>query len=187
METRRAEENQAKAGLKSAETQVRRVALAEEQVLAQRAAVAEAQASLDATQVRLSDAVLRSPLTGVVVRGPGRSVKDGEIVETGIPIVTVLSTEVPFWISASVSEIYASRVKEGQPVLIRIDALSRGIFRKKWLHGTIDKVGAATEFQATEASNPWMMQQVPIKIEFDPAGENITAGATCRVWIDIRE
>jgi len=189
--TRRAEESQAKAGLKSAETKVRRVALAEEQVLAQRAAVAEAQAALDAAQVRLSDAVLRSPLTGVVVRGPGRSVKDGEVVETGLPIVTVLSTDVPFWISASISELYAARVKEGQPVLIRIDALSRGIFRgifrRKWLHGKIDKVGAATEFQATEGSNPWMMQQVPIKIDFDPAGESIKAGATCRVWIDIRE
>ena len=185
--TRRAEENQAKAGLKSAETQRRRVALAEEQVLAQRAAVAEAQAALDSAQVSLSDAVLRSPLNGVVVRGPGRSVKDGEVVEMGIPIVTVLSTEVPFWISASVSEIYAARVREGQPVLIRIDALSRGVFGKKWLHGKIDKVGAATEFQATEGSNPWMMQQVPIKIDFDPAGEPIKAGATCRVWIDIRE
>jgi len=185
--TRRAEESQAKAGLKSAETQVRRVALAEEQVLAQRAAVAEAQAALDAAQVRLSDAVLRSPVNGVVVRGPGHSVKDGEVVETGLPIVTVLSTDVPFWISASVSEIYAARVKEGQPVLIRIDSLSRGIFRKKWLYGKIDKVGAATEFQAVEGSNPWMMQQVPIKVAFDPEGAAIKAGATCRVWIDIRE
>ena len=185
--TRRAEESQAKAGLKSAETQTRRVALAEEQVLAQRAAVAETQATLDAARVRLSDAVLRSPVNGIVVRGPGRSVRDGEVVETGFPIVTVLSTDVPFWISASISEIYATRVKEGQPVLIRIDALSRWIFGKKWLHGKIDKVGAATEFQATEGANPWMTQQVPIRIDFDPAGESIKAGATCRVWIDIQE
>jgi len=185
--TRRAEELQAKAGLKSAETEVRRVALAEEQVLAQRATVAEAQAALEAAEVRLSDAVLRSPINGVVVRGPGRSVKDGEVVETGIPIVTVLATDVPFWISASISEIYTGRVKEGQPALIRIDALSRGVFRKRWLYGKVEKIGAATEFQAAQGSNPWMMQQVPIKIGFDTEGAPIKAGATCRVWIDVRE
>jgi hypothetical protein len=31
-----------------------------------------------------------------------------------------------------------------------------------------------------------MIQQVPIKIDFDPQGQRMTAGATCRVWIDIR-
>jgi multidrug resistance efflux pump len=184
--TREAEHLQARAGLKSAQTQGRRVALSEQAVVARQAAVAEAEAVLEAAQSRLSDAVLRSPVNGVVVKGPGHSVKDGEIVETGAPIVTVLSTEVPFWISASVSELYSGLVREGQPVRIRIDSLDRGIFHRRWLQGTVEKVGAATEFQATEG-NPWMVQQVPIKITFDAEGEPVKAGATCRAWIDIRE
>lgn len=184
--TRRAEELQARAELKSAATRGRRVALIEQQVLARRAAVAEAEAELAAARVRLSDAALRSPVTGVVVRGFGHSVKDGEVVEKGQPIVTVLATDVPFWIAASVSELYAASVKEGQPVLIKIEALNRAWLRTRWLHGRVEKVGAATEFQAAEGS-PWIIQQIPIKIEFDPEGEPVKHGATCRVWIDIRE
>jgi multidrug resistance efflux pump len=184
--TRQAEQLQARAGLKSAETQERRVAVMEQQVLARRAAVAEAEAELAAVRVRLSDAALRSPITGVVVRGPGHSVKDGEVVEKGQPIVTVLATEVPFWIAASVSELYSTNVREGQPVLIKIDSLNRRLLRTRWLHGRVEKVGAATEFLATEGS-PWIMQQVPLKITFDPEGEPVKHGSTCRVWIDVRE
>jgi multidrug resistance efflux pump len=184
--TRQAEQLQARAGLRAAQTQGRRVELAEQAVLARQAAVAEAEAAVEAAQAHLSDAVLRSPIVGVVVKGPGHSVKDGEVVEKGAPIVTALSTEVPFWINASLSETYGGLVREGQPTLIRVESLNRGIFNRRWLHGTVEKVGAATEFQATEA-NPWMIQQVPLKIAFDAEGEPVKAGATCRVWIDIRE
>jgi len=184
--TREAEHLQAKAGLKSAQTQSRQVELSEQAVAARQAAVAEAKAALEAAESRLSDAVLRSPVNGVVVKGAGHSVKDGEIVETGAPIVTILSTEVPFWISASVSELYSGLVRDRQPVLIRIHSLDRGVFRHRWLHGTVEKVGAATEFQATD-TNPWMVQQVPIKIAFDTEGEPVKAGTTCRVWIDVRQ
>jgi len=183
--TRAAEEQQARAGVRSAETASRRVAMAEEQVIAQQAAVSEARAAVEAAQARLSYAVLRSSVNGVVVKGPGRSVKDGEVVTKGEPIVTLLATDVPYWIAASVSELYAGRVREGQPVLIRIDSAYGGWFGRKWLPGEVEKVGAATEFQATEAS-PWMIQQVPIKIAFDPQSLPIKHGATCRVWIDIR-
>ncbi|MFB3881687.1 MAG: HlyD family secretion protein [Armatimonadota bacterium] len=184
--TRQAEALQAQAGVRSAEAQGRQVYLAEQQVLARRAAVDEAAAAVRAAKARVSDTELRSPVNGVVVKGPGRSVKDGEAVQNGEPIVTVLATDVPFWISASVSELYASRVKEGQPVLIRIDSIYTGMFGNKWLHGKVEKVGAATEFAANE-STPWMVQQVPIKIAFDPGNLPVKHGATCRAWIDIRK
>ena len=141
-----------------------------------------AKANFDAAR---SAVELTTPISGVVIKGPGRSVKDGEGVKNGEPIVTVLSTEVPFWISASVSELSAGRVHEGQPVLIRIDSVYTGWFRSSWLHGKVDKVGAATEIQANESS-PWMIQQVPIRITFDPHGLPVKHGATCRVWIDVR-
>ncbi|UCC68391.1 MAG: HlyD family secretion protein [Armatimonadota bacterium] len=178
--TRAAEEKEALAGLESARTLERLIALREEEVLAKGAAVAEAEATLDSARVTLSDAVLRSPVNGVVVKGYGHSVKDGEVVEKGQPIVTLLSTEVPLWISASVSELYVDRVREGQPVLIRIDA-----FRRRWFHGNVEKVGRATEF-ASDQSSPWMMQRVPLKIQFDAEGMDVRNGMTCRVWIDVR-
>ena len=178
--TRAAEERQALAGLESAETTGRLVALREQDVLAKQAAVAEAEAALQASQVGLSDAVLRSPINGVVVKGPMYSVKDGEVVLQGQPIVTLVSTEVPLWISASVSELYIDRVREGQPVLVRIEA-----FRTQWFHGTVDKVGRATEFSTDQAS-PYMTQRVPLSIKVDTEEKNFRHGMTCRVWIDVR-
>jgi multidrug resistance efflux pump len=178
--TRAAEERQALAGLESAQTTERLVALREEDVLAKAAAVAEAEAALEAAQAGLSDAVLRSPINGVVIKGPMYSVKDGEVVVKGQPIVTVVSTEVPLWISASVSELYIDRVQEGQPVVVRMDA-----FRRQWFDGKVEKVGRATEFSTDQAS-PWMVQRVPLKITLDTKGMNVRHGMTCRVWIDVR-
>lgn len=184
--SRAAETHQAQAELKGAQTKEREVSLLEQEVLACRAAVAEAEAELEGAQARLSDAVLRSPVNGVVIMGPGHSVKDTEFVEKGTPVVTVLAQDEPFWISAAVSEIYAGLVEKGQPVIIRIDSLSRGVLNRTRLHGEVEKVGAATEFQTGEAS-PWMVQQVPLKIAFDPEGHNVKHGMTCRVWIDVRK
>lgn len=178
--TRAAEERQALAGLESAETTGQLVALREQDVLAKQAAVAEAEAALEASQVGLSDAVLRSPINGVVIKGPMYSVKDGEVVLQGQPIVTLVSTEVPLWISASVSELYIDRVQEGQPVLVRMDA-----FRGKWFEGTVDKVGRATEFSSDQAS-PWTIQRVPLSVKINTEGMNVRHGMSCRVWIDVR-
>ncbi len=179
--TRAAEEQRAIAGLESAHATGRMIALLEQEVLSKHAAVSAAEAGVGAAEARLSDAVLRSPISGVVVRGPGYSIKDGEVVVKGMPIVTVVSTEVPLWLSASVSELYVDRIRAGQPALIRIDA-----FRRRWFHGEVEKVGRATEF-ASEQSSPWMIQEVPLKLTFDPQGMDVRHGMTCRVWIDYRK
>jgi len=185
--TRAAERQQAQAALKSAQTQERRVALAEQEVLARRAAVAEAAAALEAAKARLSDSVLRGPVDGIVVRGPGHSVKDGEVVVKGMPIVTVVSTEHPLWVSAAVSELDVDRVRAGQPVLMRIDAFrGRWFSSKKWFHGTVEKVGQATEFAEQTQGSPWMMQHVPVKITLDREVPGLRHGMTCRAWVDVR-
>jgi multidrug resistance efflux pump len=179
--TRTAERQQASAEVRSAQTQEARVALREEEVIERQAAVAEAEAAIEAAQVRLSDCALRSPVNGVVVKGIGRSVKDGEVVVKGMPIVTVVSTDQPLWISSSVSELYVDRVRVGQPVLIRIDAFGRRRFP-----GTVEKVGRATE-ASLEQSSPWTLQQVPVKVTFDPEDADVRHGMTCRIWIDARK
>jgi multidrug resistance efflux pump len=178
--TRQAEQRQAQAVLSSTLSKKSEVALKEQDVLAQRAAVGEAQAQLDSAKARLSDAVLRSTTDGVVVRGPGRSIHEGESVAQGEPIVTIVSTEGDLWISASVSELTVARVEEGQPVLIRIDAFPRRKFR-----GKVAQVGKATEISTT-ASSPWQLQQVPIKITFDTNHARVIPGMTCQAWIDVR-
>ncbi len=186
--TRKAESHQAEAVLSSVLSTKREVALKEQDVLSQRAAVAEAQAALDSAKARLADVVLRSTTDGVVVRGPGKSVHDGEVVTAGQPIVTIVDTKGSLWISASVSELYVSRVKEGQPVLITLDA-----FPGRKLIGHVAQVAKATDMSSTTSTtaSPWQVQQVPIRISFDPKalrlpGQGIIPGMTCQAWIDVR-
>jgi len=178
--TRRAERLSASAGLRSVETQERSAALKEQDVLAQRAAVAEAQAALQVARARLSDSELRSTANGVVVHGAGPTVHNGEVVDFGVPVVTIISTDQPLWISGAVSELHVDRVREGQAALIRIDAFGRRRFQ-----GRVEQVGGATSSSTNEA-NPWMLQQVPLQLSFDLEGMNVKPGMTCRVWIDIR-
>jgi len=181
--TRKAEAHQAEAVLSSVLSQKREVALKEQDVLSQRAAVAEAQAQLDIAKASLADAVLRSTTSGVVVRGPGRSVHDGEVVTAGSPIVTIVDTQGPLWISASISELYVARVKEGQPVLLRIDA-----FPGREFTGRVAQVARATDMSSTTsaASSPWQIQQVPIRISFENKDARVIPGMTCEAWIDVR-
>ena len=156
------------------------MALKEQDVLAQRAAVAEAQARLQAARARLSDSELRSTANGVVVRGAGPTVHSGEVVEAGVPVVTIVSTDRSLWISGAVSELHVDRVREGQTAMVRIDAFGRRRFQ-----GRLEQVGGATSF-SSNAATPWMLQQVPVRFSFDPEGMNVKPGMTCRVWIDIQ-
>ncbi len=187
--TRVAEARQADASLFAAQSTRRMVALKEQDVLAQRSAVAQAEAALKQARVRLQETSLRSPVSGIVIRSAGSAVHEGEVVAKGLPIVTIVSTENPaspdgnpFWISAAVSELYATRVHEGQPVMVRVEALGSRKFR-----GTVEQVGGATELQSSDSANQWTLQQVPIRVKFDRAGAAIKPGLSCQVWIDLRK
>ena len=181
VDTLAAESRQSEAALKSAQSQQRTVALKEQDVLSQRAAVAEARAVLQAVKARLSYTELRSTQNGIVIAGRGQSLHEGEVVTKGLPIVTIVSTDDPFWITASVSELLVSQIKEGQPAVIKIDA-----FRAKTFQGKLTQVGGATEFTADES--PWALKQVPLKLSLDSQGmqEQMKPGMSCRVWIDVR-
>jgi len=181
VETLAAESRQSEAGLKSAQSQQRTVALKEQDVLSQRAAVAEARAALEAVKARLAYTQLKSSENGIVIPVRGQTVHEGEVVTKGLPITTIVSTDDPFWVTASVSELLVSRVKEGQPAIITIDA-----FRRKTFTGKITQVGGATEFTADDT--PWSLKQIPIKLSLDAQGmtDQLKPGMSCRVWIDVR-
>ena len=181
VETLTAESRQYEAGLKSAQSQQRNVALKEQDVLSQRAAVAEARAALEAVKARLAYTELKSSENGIVIPARGQTLHEGEVVTKGLPIATIVSTDDPFWITASVSELLVSRVKEGQPAIITIDA-----FHRKTFTGKVTQVGGATEFTADDT--PWSLKQIPIKLSLDAPGmtDQMKPGMSCRVWIDVR-
>jgi multidrug resistance efflux pump len=185
VDTLAAESRQYQAGLKAAQSQQRNVALKEQDVLSQRAAVAEARAALEAVKARLSYTELRSTENGIVLPPKGQTLHEGEVVTKGLPIMTIVSTDDPFWITASVSELLVSRVKEGQSAIITIDA-----FKRRTFPGRVTQVGGATEMTADDT--PWSLKQVPVKLSLDPDSvkdvkEQLKPGMSCRVWIDVRK
>ena len=179
--TRIAETAQAGAALNSARSTSRNVALKEQEVLTQRAIVSQAEAMLKEAQVRLSETSLLSPTDGVVVRGSGSSIHDGEVVTKGTPIVTIVSAEVPLWITAAVSELYADKLHKGQKVVIELQA-----FPRKRFTGEIEGIGGATEtMSGQQEASPWAVQQVPLKVKFSTEGAHVLPGMSAQLWVDV--
>lgn len=90
----------------------------EEEVLAQRAAVAAAAAELARAEIRLQDATLLAPQKGVILT---RAREAGAIVQAGQTVYTLTLTD-PVWLRAYVDEPNLGRIKPGMAVRVAVDA-----------------------------------------------------------------
>lgn len=90
----------------------------EEDVLAQRAAVAAAAAELSHAEIQLRDATLIAPQKGVILT---RAREAGAIVQAGQTVYTLTLTN-PVWLRAYVDEPNLGRVKPGMAVRVAVDA-----------------------------------------------------------------
>lgn len=91
----------------------------EEDIAAQRAAVAAAQAQAELARIALADAELTAPQAGVVLT---RVREAGAIVQAGQPVFT-LSLVNPVWLRVYVDEAHLGRVRPGMAVDVLCDAL----------------------------------------------------------------
>lgn len=89
-----------------------------EQVAAQRALVAQAQASLVQTEATLGHAVVVAPFPGSVTR---RQREPGEVVSAGLPVVSVANLN-DRWVRIYVREDEVGRVRLGEKADITVDA-----------------------------------------------------------------
>jgi len=111
-----------------------------DQIAAQTALVAQAQANVDSIQVMLSKTVLRSPIDGVVTR---QDAKLGQIVTvstSGVSnsgLVSIISPN-NLEVDANIPETEIGKVSDGQTVDITFDALPGQDFK-----GTIKKIDPA--------------------------------------------
>lgn len=115
-----------------------------------RAGVAAAQATVAAGRQRLSDATLRSPLTGVVAE---RRTDVGEFLADGGVAFVVVQTA-PLKLRFKVPEKYLGQVHRGQAVSARVDPYPDRTFDGKVtvVGGTIDSA-TRTMFAEAEFSN----------------------------------
>jgi len=96
-----------------------------------------ARSSLRTAEVRLKDAVIASPLDGIVLR---KNVEEGETVTAGATVFTIGDLENP-WIKVYVKEDKLGLVKLGQKATITVDS-----FPGKHYDGTITYISSEAEF-----------------------------------------
>jgi HlyD family secretion protein len=108
-----------------------------EDIEAQEATVASAQARLEKAQTALADATLLAPSKGIIsvrAREPGAIVQAGQTVYT-------LTLNDPVWIRAYVSQPRLGRIKPGMPVKVTIDSMPG-----RQYDGTVGFISPEAEF-----------------------------------------
>lgn len=94
-----------------------------EEVTAQRARVAEAEAVVVGSQIALTKSRIVSPIDGVVINV---APKIGESVSVGTPAVTVMSNG-SFKVEVQIPEVDIAKVKNGDSGIVTLDAYGSGV------------------------------------------------------------
>ncbi len=128
---------QARAALAVAEANRQTVGIRQQDAVASRAQLAQAQALLQQAEILRSYTILKAPMAGVVV---AKNAEVGDLVGVGAPVVTVADLS-QVYLRVFVSESDFARVKLGQPVDVRVDGFSGRTFR-----GTVDQINSSAEF-----------------------------------------
>jgi len=128
---------QARAALAVAEANRRTIPIREQDVAAARAQLEQARAALRQAEIMRGYAILKAPLSGVVV---AKQVEAGELVAAGAPVLTIADLS-RVYLRLFISESDLGRVTLGQPVDVRVDA-----FRGRLFRGTVVEISSRAEF-----------------------------------------
>jgi len=99
--------------------------------------LALSRAALRTAEVRLRDAVIFAPLSGVALR---KNMEEGETAAAGVPVVTIGDLDKP-WVKVYVKENQLGLVKLGQKVEVTVDS-----FPGKSYEGEITFISSDAEF-----------------------------------------
>lgn len=134
--------------------------------------VKQAEAALAEVESYLEDSTIKSPTAGTVT---GVNVNPGELVSTGMPLVTVASAETP-WVEVYVPETEIGMVRTGNSVKVSFLAYPGEEF-----DGTIVKVNRKPDFatkRATSNSGEFDILSYGVKIEIGETGKELFPGMT---------
>lgn len=152
------------------------------------AAILRAEAAVNMARLNLSYTVVTAPADGCVGR---RTIEEGQLVSPGQTITTLIP-DTRKWVVANFKETQMSRIRTGQAVEIRIDALPGKLF-----NGTMTAISAATgsKYSMVPTDNSAgnfvkIQQRVPVRIDFDnglSAEDNrrMAAGMMCEIKVDV--
>jgi membrane fusion protein (multidrug efflux system) len=150
------------------------------EVLAARAALAQAQVDLQRT-------IIRAPIDGVVSR---RQVQVGQRVQPGAMLMTVVPVQAAY-VDANFKEVELKKVKPGQPVTLTSDLYGDDVVFHGKVTGFSGGTGAAFALvPAQNATGNWIkvVQRLPTRIALDPkelAAHPLRVGLSMNVDVNV--
>ncbi|WP_246795907.1 HlyD family secretion protein [Burkholderia perseverans] len=170
------------------------IAAARTQIASSTATLQQAQAQLEAaqasaaqSQLDLDNTIVRSTLDG---RVGDRTVRVGQYVQPGTRLLTVVPVQ-DLYLVANFKETQVGRMRPGQPVTLRVDALSG-----RELHGRVESFapGTGAQFALLPPENATgnftkIVQRVPVRIHVDTDDETrrvLLPGLSVNVDVDTR-
>ena len=171
----------ARAKLQEAQAQV---GLAEASVQTAAADIQQSKAAFREAELNLSYTRITAPEDGRVTK---RSVEAGAYIQPGQSLLAIVPHN--YWVIANFKETQLERMRQGQPVHIRIDA-----YPGLKLTGKVDSLqtGAGARFSLFPPENATgnfikVVQRVPVKIVFDmPLDAQLTVGPGMSVEPTVR-
>jgi membrane fusion protein, multidrug efflux system len=165
-------QSQAETNLATYKANLAAVSVAKENLKVAQAQQQAASAQVDAAQAQVQNAELQLSYCTIVAPVSGRiaekTVQTGNRLSVGQALMAVVEDNV--WILANLKETQLERVRVGQPVDIKIDALPHYRFK-----GRVDSLqpGSGSNFALLPPDNATgnfikIVQRVPVKILFDP-------------------
>lgn len=132
-----------------------------------KAAVARAQAAMDAARLNLSYTEIRAPVDGVVGQ---RTMRVGNYVQAGSPLLAVVPVARAY-VEARYRETQLARIRPGQSASIRLDAIPGASFK-----GHVESIAPATgvSFASIAPENATgnftkITQRLAVRIAIDPS------------------
>jgi membrane fusion protein (multidrug efflux system) len=126
--------------------------------------VKQAQAKVDQALLNLGYTHITAPTTGIVNK---KNVQVGVNLSIGQDVLTIIPLT-NLWVTANFKETQLSRMKPGQPVTLKVDALGGRKF-----HGKVTQIGGATGsrlslFPPENATGNYVkvVQRIPVRIDF---------------------
>ncbi|POR52622.1 HlyD family secretion protein [Bosea psychrotolerans] len=165
------------------EAQQQRIAVLATQREAAIAAVAQARAARDLSQIDLDSTVVRAPVAGIV---GNRQVRIGRLVAPGGSLLDIVPVD-GVWVVANFKETQLEQIRPGQHVRITVDG-----YPSAALQGVVDSFapGSGSAFSLLPADNATgnfvrVVQRVPVKIRFvgTPLPGRLVPGLSARVEI----
>lgn len=152
--------------------------LNESRVIEAEAAVRQIEDSLAEVETRLSDAVIRAPMSGIVI---SRNMREGELTTAvsyygeGAAIVTIgdLSTML---VKVDLNEVDVDKLRTGLEVKITVDALPDARYT-----GRLTRIAPASQVQQREPGST--IVRFPIEVTVEDADEALRPGMTANVEV----